>query len=157
MNDLKSVTPSPKRKNLTVNISKVKGDLDSPNPLNGSDFFSFISIGEFKKVETNKYYNQDEINPNWNVTELVENDLKNVSISIEVFDNDKNEWFTDDIDDELNINPNHGMNKLNLTYNQITGEIRDEITGQIYGEQGEVVKVKGSDDGNAGEIEFVIN
>ena len=97
MNDLKSVTPSPKRKNLTVNISKVKGDLDSPNPLNGSDFFSFISIGEFKKVETNKYYNLDEINQNW------------------------------------------------------------IVTGQIYGEQGEVVKVKGSDDGNAGEIEFVIN
>lgn len=153
VNSLSEINP------VNVNISRVKGELDLPvfdgSLFDASDFFTLISINDSEEVRLEGEENQNEISPNWNVSELVEDESEEVPISIKIFDKDS-QWIIGNENDELNINPKSERNNLNLIYNRNTGEIRDEITGEVYGKQGEEINIKGSEENNPGEIWFSV-
>ncbi|BAY87792.1 putative peptidase (plasmid) [Calothrix parasitica NIES-267] len=145
---------------VIANISRVKGDLDSAfndiTLFGSSDFYPLISINNSEEIKLETIKNENEITPDWNVIEKVDDEAEEIPIIIKIFDDDKGEWLTDGDSEELNINPNSNMSNLNIIYNRNTGEIKDKITGQVYGKGGEEIKLIGSDNGNQGEVWFTI-
>lgn len=119
--------PRPVKKPLTVNIQNIK---DKNNPT--TKLFSQVLIN--KESE-----DKEGTKATW-FPKLVEQDKTEIPIEIKVAN-------AKDINNSnlLDINPNEDQTNLNLIYNQDTKEIRDAITGQVYGNKKELITLESAD------------
>ncbi|HBB30782.1 MAG TPA: hypothetical protein DDZ80_02255 [Cyanobacteria bacterium UBA8803] len=132
---------------VTVTINRVKGDFD---PIwNDSDFYSRISIAGQEWRSPTKGGSNDYRPPNWYFTKWVTGST--VPITIKLYDEDGPSWLNPD--DHVDIDPRWGDKDLHLTYNLSTGQ----ISGDVYGSQGQQIYARGAGDSSRGEIWFTVN
>ena len=119
-----------------------------------SNLYSRVSINNSEE-KTKKVISESEENPNWFLPVLVEKEQEEIPIDIEIFDKDESLWFSRN-NKRLDINPHPIVKSLNLIYNRSTGEIRDDITGQVYDRKEGVIEVQGSGGNDSGNIWFAV-
>ena len=129
---------------------------DSQSNLNSfSNLYSRVSINNSKE-KTKKVISGYEANPNWFLPVLVEKEQEEIPIDIEVFDKDESLLFPRN-NKRLDINPHPTVKTLNLIYNRSTGEVRDDITGQVYDRKEGIIEVQGSGGNDSGKIWFAVS
>jgi len=111
-----------------------------------ADFYAQLSIDGSMK-ETKKFISDDGRPPGWSYTRRVKGNK--VQIRIKLIDDDGG---LEDRDDFVDINPKDGKKDLNLVLDLSTGR----ISGDAKGKRGQVMHVRGANDGDKGEIWFVI-
>lgn len=121
---------------------------DFPN-FTEADFFPVVTIDgrDFTKPDIE---DQDDITPpDWNFGNQASERF--VPITISILEADP---FSDEVAD---INPASGRKELNLTYDMVTGQVKDANTGQVYASApGQTISLEGAGSDERAAIEFRI-
>ena len=140
---------------VTVQVNRVKGDFDRGKRggvlelrRGRSDFYTLLSVDNETWVSPTKVNDNDYEPPDWRFTKFTTN--PNVPITIRLYDQDRG-LFNDD--DKVDIDFRPGDKDLHLNYNWITGQ----ITGDLFGFQGQQIYARGGGASSVGEIWFTIN
>ncbi len=111
-----------------------------------ADFYSQITING-STWESSKFISDDGRPAGWKHSRKVKGNK--VYIRIKLIDDDGG---LEDRDDFVDINPRNGKKDLNLVLDRKTGR----ISGDAKGRRGQTIHIRGANDGDKGEIWFVI-
>lgn len=138
----------------TVLISRVR-QIDNLDPdafffTNRADFYPKVSIDR-RSFSKDPIGGQDDVSPDdWFFNNQVSQRF--VPITISLFDSDSGSS-----DEHVDINPASGRKSLDLTYDMVTGVVRDADTNEVYASSpGQTISLQGAGDGDRGAIEFKI-
>jgi hypothetical protein len=142
---------------IAINIGQVRQIDDLDGFLRGqAEFFSRVTVDG--KVFAGDKLNGDDINTNnrWiflNDTGGVEFPVQEVPIKIEIFESDNG---TNPLNNtQVDVNPNSGKKELNLTYNLVSGRVKNADTGEFLSNfSGQTIVSEGAGDRDQGAIEF---
>lgn len=134
INGWRAATPPPPPVNVVIH--RVKGDFDQ-GPFNDSDFYAQVAIGA-DTFETSIIGENSDLRPNWQFSSNTADPI--VPITVRILDDDQP--FPPQI---IDIDPQIRSTILVLSYNQVTGEIIDNATGEVYGTRGQLINLRGND------------
>jgi hypothetical protein len=144
LQDLDTLQLNRQQGELMVTINRLRGDFDrGPSD---SDFYTWVLIDRVWDRSPTKTGNN--ITPNWRFSQFTTGFT--VPIVIQVYEADSGFRGSDN---HIDIDPRPAERDLHLSYNLFTGE----ITGDLYGFQGERLRSSGDGDSDQGEIEFTVN
>lgn len=137
-------------KPATLAVHRVLGDFDN-SPFDESDFYVTGSIGN-DSFTTSPVKNKNDLRPEWHFT--TETNDTTVPITLNLFDEEDD--LLSGADASIDINPRVGTRSLDLIYDRGDGEIRDSLTGEVYGNRGELIKLGDPENENIAQIWFSV-
>lgn len=139
------LTPITPRSTVDVTINAVNA-IDKPDTFLGrADYYAKVTIDGGTEQQTSTIDDDNYITPNW----TFEQDTTGiVPITFKLYDED---WGSDD---HIDINPATGAKDLTVFYHTHTGNVYGP---GVFGQEGNVITVRGSGDSDRAEIQFTVD